>query len=143
MQVICHVAGITARGASRMTQTFGATLRFLMCQNYIYCIACKTSHTCIMIQRSLLRQSRVLCSIPPVRRIDQISHSFPQPIRIPLLSARSAPRCYSTTVEAEGASKAETSGAEAASSDAKADDSTSTELESKNREIIELKVRLP
>ena len=66
------------------------------------------------------------------------SYHFP-PIRISPLQARIAPKYYSTEAEEEdgGSAEAATIGA----SEAENEDPTKKDLQAKNREIIDLKVR--
>jgi len=68
------------------------------------------------------------------------AYHFP-PVRISALQIRIAPRCYSTAAEAKDGASAEAATAEAP--EAKDEDPTKQELEAKNREIIDLKVRPP
>lgn len=58
-------------------------------------------------------------------------------MRIPALRTNIALRCYSTTTETDGDARIE--GEESGTSN---EESTSKELEAKNKEIIDLKVRL-
>jgi len=67
-------------------------------------------------------------------------YHFP-PVRISPLQARIAPRGYSTEAEAKDGESAEA--AITGASEAKDEDPTKKELEAKNREIIDLKVRPP
>lgn len=95
-----------------------------------------------MIQRSLLRQSRAFCSksrytptASPI--ISQIS-----PSRIHPLQERIVARYYSSTdTPKDGASSDATAAAEVSHSEIKDNDPVKKELESKSKEIIDLKVR--
>lgn len=99
-----------------------------------------------MIQRCLVRQSRaILPTLHPLSRPSSVS-PFSSP-RIPITSAflrPKAPRCYSTTpAEADTPVNPEVPASEQTNPDAKEEeDPSKKELEAKNREIIDLKVRL-
>ena len=88
----------------------------------------------IMIQRSLLRQSQAACLRSPATYLVPRSRVHFPPVRI-------APRCYSTATGAQDSANADASPAEAFQSEAKDEDLIKKDLESKNREIIDLKVR--
>ncbi len=93
-------------------------------------------HADNMIQRSLLSQSRALCSrsYHPSRSV--ISRYSHHPLRIPPPPTKRTSRCYSTATETEGGARVEAPVPEADS-----EDPAKKELEEKNKEIIELKVR--
>lgn len=94
-----------------------------------------------MIQRSLLRQSRAYCvksqyttTVSPIK--SQIS-----PLRISTLQARIAARySYSTDTPGGGASS-DAAAAEASKPEIKENDPVKKDAESKDKEIIDLKVR--
>lgn len=102
------------------------------------CVAQSPHHiyTHIMIQRSILRQSRALCLRSSHSSKGGISRSYHQPPRIPLPQARIASRCYSTATEAESGEKIGST-----EPDVQNGDQAKKELEAKDKEIIELKVR--
>ncbi|MCJ1458262.1 Mitochondrial matrix cochaperone [Mycoblastus sanguinarius] len=85
-----------------------------------------------MIQRSLLRQSQAACLRSPATYLVPRSRVHFPPVRI-------APRCYSTATGAQDSANADASPAEAFQSEAKDEDLIKKDLESKNREIIDLK----
>lgn len=102
-----------------------------------------------MIQRSLLRQSRALSSNLPRNLATLPSRYSSSPLRIlPIPASRSfLPKWYSTTpetkAEASEASAAESSEVMSGKDEVEApEDPLKKELETKNREIIDLKVSL-
>lgn len=98
-----------------------------------------------MIQRYLLRQSRATFS--RLHTLSRPSSSSSSPFSTPRIPITStflrpiAPRCYSTTpAEADAPANSEASASEESKPDAKEEqDPLKTELEVKNREIIDLK----
>lgn len=97
-----------------------------------------------MIQRSLLRQSRALCSCPCLSSKSPISRSYLNTFkRSSSQTRRAALRYYSTSTEAENKVSPEASNAESSRVEAEDEDPSKKELDSKNREIIELKVCPP
>ena len=94
-----------------------------------------------MIQRNLLRQSRAYCV--KSRYIPTVSPIRPQisPLRISTLQDRIAARySYSTDTPGGGASS-DAAAAETSKSEIKENDSVKNDAESKDKEIIDLKVR--
>ncbi len=102
--------------------------RFLQCHN--------------MIQRSLLRQSRVASSSVRARYRAPITRSHFPPVRIYQPLGGIARRWQSTTTDGNGKASSETSTNEVSPNAAKEEDPIKKELEAKNKEIIDLKVRL-
>lgn len=95
-----------------------------------------------MIQRSLLRQSRVASSSIRARCRAPITRAHFPPVRIYQPLGGIARRWQSTTSDSNGNANSEASTSEASSDAAKEGDPIKKELEAKNKEIIDLKVRL-
>ncbi|KAK3168794.1 hypothetical protein OEA41_005242 [Lepraria neglecta] len=92
-----------------------------------------------MIQRSLLRQSRVASRGIQAQSRAPITRSQFPPVRISQPLLRIPQRWQSTTTEASGTEKAEASATKAVQPEAKEEDPVKKELEAKNKEIIDLK----
>lgn len=94
-----------------------------------------------MIQRSILRQSRAFYAksryIPTASPI----RSQSSPLRICSLQEREALRSYSSTDTPQDGAKIDAAAAEASHSEIKDNDPLKQDLESKNKEIVDLKVR--
>ena len=94
-----------------------------------------------MIQRSLLRQTRLFCAksryiatASPIRLLNP-------PLRIRSLQDGIAVRYYSSTDTPKDGASSDAAAAEASQSGVQDDDPVKKDLESKNKEIIDLKVR--
>lgn len=96
--------------------------------------------TNIMIQRSLLRQSQAVCQkYRPQSSLLFHRAQFP-PIRIASLQQKVSAKCYSTTgADIHASSEASPADSSPPNPSTAAED---TELDTKNREIIDLKVGL-
>lgn len=99
-----------------------------------------------MIQRTLLRQSQVLATNVSRSFRPSPSHLYSPPLRIPLVSTSRAlaSRCYSTEQTPESDIDGEASSAETNQpGEQEAEDPHKKEVEAKDREITDLKVRAP
>lgn len=98
-----------------------------------------------MTQRYLLRQSllRTLTS-RSILRTSLLAPPQHSPFRLPVssISNRTTPKHYSTSPEAATGAEASLTQASAAEGENPVDDPSKKELETKNREIIDLKVWL-
>ena len=95
-----------------------------------------------MIQRSLLRQSRVFCARSRYIAVVSPTRSQVLPSRTRSLQGRIAGRYYSSTDTPRDGISSDAAPLEASESELENSDLVRKELESKDKEIIDLKVRL-
>lgn len=95
----------------------------------------------IMIQRSLLRQSRAFCAKSRYTPTTSLIRSQVTPLRTRSLQERIAVRYYTSTDTLKDDASSDAAAAEASQSEIKDGDPVKKDLESKNKEIIDLKVR--
>ena len=94
-----------------------------------------------MIQRTLLRQSRAFYPKPRYTPTVSPIRSRIPPLRTRSLQPRTAIRYYTSTEAPKDAASSDATAAEAAQSEINDSDPVKKDLESKNKEIIDLKVR--
>ncbi|CAD6568292.1 MAG: Mitochondrial matrix cochaperone [Alectoria sarmentosa] len=94
-----------------------------------------------MIQRSLLRQSRAFCARSPCITFASPIRSQLSPSRLHSLQRRIAPRYFSSTDTPANGAHSDAAAAEASQTEIKDNDPVQKDIESKNKEIIDLKDR--
>lgn len=100
-----------------------------------------TFHSTNMIRRSFLRHTQVLKHIPQSSRINLVTPCSYKQILYPSLPSRILPRRYYSAAPETASTTASTSDPPASETVEEADP-IKQELEAKNREIIDLKVRV-
>ncbi|CAF9939918.1 MAG: Mitochondrial matrix cochaperone [Alectoria fallacina] len=94
-----------------------------------------------MIQRNLLRQSRAFCARSPCIPFVSPIRSQLSPSRPHSLQRRIAPRYFSSTDTPTNGADSDAAAAEASQTEIRDNDPVKKDLESKNKEIIDLKDR--